>query len=86
MVSVIHLVFQVLELFVLIHVLLSWVPVLDRQHPVVKFIDSVVNPILAPFRRLLWPLTKQIGIDISPILLFFVLGFVERVVISLIIA
>ncbi len=77
--------FQLIELIILIHVILSWVPVIDRHHPVSRFIDSIANPILAPFRQLLWPFTRRIGIDFSPFLALIVLDVIQRMIVPLLV-
>ena len=40
-----------------------------------RFLDSVVNPLLAPFRRFL---PSFGGMDFSPIILFILIGGVQR--------
>jgi len=69
------------ELIILVHVILSWIPIVDRRHPIVRFIDSIADPILAPFRQPLWPYTRRIGIDFSPILALIALDIIQRVLI-----
>jgi len=52
-----------------IWVVLSWIPDL-RFSGFYKFLDRIFIPFLEPFRRIIPPIN---GIDISPILGFFVL-------------
>ena len=53
-------------------VLLSWIPEF-RSSKFYRFLDKVYLPFLEPFRRVIPPIN---GIDISPILGFFVLQLV----------
>lgn len=69
----------VLELYrfiLLAVVLLSWVNP-DPSNPIVRFLRTVTDPVLLPFRRLLMPLTRQIRIDFSPILAFLLIGMLQ---------
>ncbi len=59
---------------VIIRALLSWVNP-DPYNPIVQFIERATEPLLAPFRTLI-P-AHRIGIDISPILVIFLLYFLK---------
>ena len=72
----IPLLFGALQFAILIRVLLSWVPNLDRSNPLVQLLTSVTDPILEPARRLIPPFG---GLDISPILVLFALQLLESV-------
>ena len=67
-------------LIVLARVIISWIPV-NRYHPLVRFINDVTEPLLRPFRAVL-PVGRG-GIDFSPLILFIVLGIVQRIVVGL---
>ena len=58
-----------------IWVLLSWIPDL-RFSGFYRFLDRLFVPFLEPFRRIIPPIN---GIDISPILGFFALQLVVKV-------
>lgn len=70
--------FQALQILVLISVLGSWVPSL-RRAGWYRSIDRIVDPMLAPFRRILPPENLG-GLDISPIFLLLALGFVQNLI------
>ena len=55
-----------------IWVLLSWIPDL-KGSKFYRFLDQLFLPFLEPFRRIIPPIN---GIDISPILAFFVLQLI----------
>ena len=63
----------VLYWLILIRALISWVNP-DPFNPVVQFLQRTTEPILEPIRRLLPPM----GIDISPILAFFAIVFLQQ--------
>ncbi|TDA65725.1 MAG: YggT family protein [Clostridia bacterium] len=78
-VQVIHIIFQMMELLVLVRVVLSWFPV-SRGNILTDFIYEVTEPVLRPFRRWL-----AVGpVDFSPFAAMLVLYLVERVVIQVV--
>jgi YggT family protein len=67
---------------VIAYAVLSWLiafQVVNMRHPIVyrasRFLDSVVTPLLAPFRRFL---PSFGGMDFSPIVLFILIGGIQR--------
>ncbi|HEO63852.1 MAG TPA: YggT family protein [Candidatus Omnitrophica bacterium] len=60
---------------ILIRALISWVNP-DPYNPIVQFLYKVTEPVLAPIRRFL-PFGYGIGIDISPIIAFFLIIFLR---------
>ena len=76
LIRVVDMAFMIFKLLVFARIILSWVR-LDPYHPIVKFIYEMTEPVMGPFRRLI----PSIGmIDISPIVLFLVLDWVQRIV------
>jgi YggT family protein len=73
--DVIDLVFRLYELILVVRVILSWVQY-HSSHPLVIFIHSVTEPLLAPIRKIL-P-TDKIGIDFSPLILLFLLELLKN--------
>ena len=65
---------EILKWLIIIRALLSWVNP-DPYNPIVQFIERTTEPILAPLRRLV-P-AHRLGIDISPILAFLILYFLQ---------
>lgn len=57
-------------------VVISWVQA-DPYNPIVRLIRQLTEPAMAPARRQLWPLTRRIGVDLSPILVLLVLGVIR---------
>jgi YggT family protein len=60
---------------ILIRVLLSWIPNLDRGNPLVQLLHQVTDPVLEPARRIIPPLG---GMDFSPIVVILVLQLLEQ--------
>ena len=57
------------SIVVLAAVVMSWVQA-DRRNPIVQWVYSMTEPVLAPIRRVLPPLG---GLDLSPMVLLVVL-------------
>lgn len=80
---IISWIFNIFFIILFARVLLSWVrvsPYDPTWGPVIRFIHQVTEPFLAPIRRLLPPMG---GIDFSPIILFFLISLVERLIFGL---
>ncbi len=60
---------------IIIRALLSWVNP-DPFNPVVQFLHKATDPVLEPIRRML-PVQLQIGLDISPIIAFLIIIFLQ---------
>ncbi len=61
---------------ILIRVLLSWIPNLNRGNPLVQLLHQITDPILEPARRIIPPLG---GMDFSPIVVILLLQLLEQV-------
>jgi YggT family protein len=60
---------------ILIRVLLSWIPNLNRDNPLVQLLHQITDPVLEPARRIIPPLG---GMDFSPIVVILVLQLLEQ--------
>lgn len=69
---------QLLSWVVIISALLSFF--LDPYHPVRRTLDSVVEPMLAPIRRILPPIG---GFDFSPVVLLVIIQVLANLFTSL---
>lgn len=67
---------------ILVRALISWVNP-DPYNPIVLFLRRTTDPVLEPLRQLLMPLTMQIRIDLSPLLAFFIIIFLQRSLVGL---
>ena len=70
---------EVLKWLVLARVLISWLPMLGihlpPHHSAVQFLYRVTNPILRPLQ----PYGRVGGIDLSPIIAFFLISLVQNI-------
>ena len=73
------MIFKILYFMLVIRIILSWFPV-DPYNSVVTTLYQITDPLLAPFRKI--PL--RIGmIDLSPILAFLALAFLDHFVVGI---
>ena len=80
-IEIVGFVFAFLWIVVLADVIVSWV--LDPFHPVRSFLDSIVQPMLAPIRLLIPSIN---GIDLSPLLLLIALNIAQRLIVGLLVS
>ena len=73
-------VLQIYTFVLLIRILLTWIPNLDPYHPIVQLLFQVTEPVLEPARKLIPPIGM---IDISPIVVFIVLGILQDLLMQL---
>ena len=73
---------DIYTLIILIRVFMSWIRP-NPYHPLVRLIYNVTEPVLEPIRRIIPPI--GMGIDISPIVAFFLIRIIRRVILSLLI-
>ncbi len=76
--TIIQDVILVLTILIIARALISWVPNLDPRNPLVEFLFTVTEPILAPIRSLM----PGMGIDFSPLIAIFLLQIIGRVLLS----
>jgi len=72
---------QLLVLLVIVSVILSYF--MDPYHPIRRAIDSVVEPLLAPIRRIV-PLIGML--DFSPLILIILIQVVSNLIIRFLIS
>ena len=71
---VLLLVLFIVKWSILIAIIASWIAP-GNYHPALALLSQLTEPVLAPARRLLPALG---GLDLSPILVFLILGVIER--------
>lgn len=69
---------QVLTIIIIAHVILSYF--MDPYHPIRAFIDRLVEPLLAPIRRVV-PLVGMF--DFSPYILAILVQLIARILVNL---
>ncbi len=75
--SFLNLLLYLLSLAIIARALISWVP-MDPSNPIVRFLDSITEPILAPLRRVIPPIGGTI--DITPIVALVLLQVLQAVI------
>jgi len=71
---------QLLVLLVIVSIILSYV--MDPYHPIRRGVDSVVEPMLAPIRRVV-PLLG--ALDFSPLVLIILIQLLSNIIVRLLI-
>jgi YggT family protein len=67
---------QILAFAIFARALMSWIPNLRPDHPIVRFLNDITEPILAPLRRVI----PSIGMmDISPLIAMILLSQVGNI-------
>jgi YggT family protein len=79
LIRVVSVAFEVYSWILIIRILLSWIQHNPYQ-PIIRFIYEVTEPYLRIFRRVV---PAYGGIDLSPIIAFFVLRIIEWIVIRI---
>lgn len=74
----IQVLFQVLIFAILIRALISWFPI-GQDSPIIRILDDVTEPILAPLRRVV----PRLGMmDITPIVAMIALQILESMLLQ----
>jgi YggT family protein len=77
LIILINTVQQILVVLVIVSVILSYF--MDPYHPIRRGVDNIVQPMLAPIRRIV-PLVGMF--DFSPLILILLLQFAGRILIA----
>ena len=67
-----------LELLIIAYVILSYV--MDRYHPVRVWVNSIVEPMLMPIRRVVPPIGM---LDLSPMVLLILIQIISNLIIKI---
>lgn len=70
---------SIYEIVIIIRIVLSWVPH-NPYNQTIQFLYKITDPVLDPVRKIIPPFR---GIDFSPIIVFFGLGILRRVLLNL---
>ena len=66
----------VLSMAILFRALLSWIPNLRQDTPIVRFLNDITEPILQPLRRVIPPIGMM---DISPMIAMIALPWIGQI-------
>ena len=75
--TIVNNAFNLLQLIIMVRIFLSWIPH-DPYNQIIKIIYSIADSILIPIRDAV-PI-QGMGFDFSPIIAFFLIGFLKKVV------
>jgi len=78
LISIVQVIFNILTFLVFITVILSYF--LSPYHPIRSFLDRIVNPLLAPIRRIVRPIQ---GLDFSPVILLLLLQLLQYILVRI---
>lgn len=81
-ITAVNLFFQVLTTLILLYCILSWFcPPNSRLYNVYMRMGEVVEPLIAPWRRLTQGLAYRIGLDLAPIIAILALEIVNTLLV-----
>ena len=79
--SIINNGFNLFQMLILIRVVMSWIPH-DSYGQLPQLLHQITEPVLKPIREIL-PV-QSMGFDFSPVIAFFALGFVKKLLLSVV--
>lgn len=81
LITAVHLAAWILSVLLIADILVSYF--LDPFHPIRRSLDSIIQPLLGPIRRVL----PNVGmLDLSPIVLLILIRIVEELLVSILIS
>lgn len=77
----------VIEIALVIRAVLSWIPSIPRNNPIIVLLVQMTEPLLRPIRELIARSSfgRNSMIDISPLILYLLIEVARRVLISILI-
>ena len=79
LIDLVRVAFKIYSVLLIVRILMSWIQP-NPLNPLVRFLRRVTDPVLEPFRQLIPSIG---GLDLSPMVVLFLLQFLERLVIGL---
>lgn len=79
--DILRLLIDVYILIVFVNVILSWVAFSTQNttiRQIYRMTGQLVDPVLQPLRNIMQPMSRNIGIDFSPMVLIFGLLIIDR--------
>ncbi|MCU0474812.1 MAG: YggT family protein [Anaerolineae bacterium] len=75
--SLLSFALSIYSFIMLARILMSWLPNLDPRNPIVRFLYDATEPVLAPVRRAIPPMS---GFDFSPIIVMVAISLIQRLI------
>lgn len=86
LVNLVYWVSQILTYLIIADAILTWIPSVDRNHPAVRMLRRITEPIYRPFRRIIPP-EKTGYLDLSPMIAIFAViiigSLLQRIILGL---
>ncbi|MCB2291960.1 YggT family protein [Clostridium algoriphilum] len=82
MISLINMIFSVLEYAIIIEVILSWVYA-NRTNQYIELLHKVTNPLLQPGRKIQERYFNNTMVDFSPIIALVIIMVLRKIVFSI---
>ena len=78
-VNILNILLQIYSYVIVVRIILSWI--VPPNNSIMQFLVFLTEPILAPIRKLLEPLTRKsaIPLDFSPILALLLISIVSQI-------
>ncbi len=73
--QMIFLILTIFQFILLARVLLSWIPDVDYNNPIIRLLYEVTEPVLRPIRNMIPPTS---GFDLSPLIVFLIISVLLR--------
>lgn len=85
LIYVIWLAAEVVTWLIVIDAVLTFIPSINRRHPIVVLIRSITEPMYRPLRKVIPPVRLgEAGLDFSPLILIIGIRIIAQVLISII--
>lgn len=79
MISLINIIFDVLEYAIIIEVILSWVYT-GRSNQYIELLHKITNPLLEPGKKIQDKYFNNMMVDFSPIIALFIIMILRKIV------
>jgi len=82
-ISAILWVIRIIQYAIFARVIISWIPI-PRDNQIIRLLYQITEPILGPIRNIIQKSAfgRNMMIDFSPIIAFFILGLVQTLVLE----
>jgi YggT family protein len=74
--TTIDLLLTIMSFAILANAILSWMPIDRYNNPLVRILDQIVEPVLAPLRRIVPPVGMM---DITPIVALIIIQVLQAI-------
>ncbi len=85
LIRALDLLLYVIEIALVIRAVLSWIPNISRDNPLIVILNQVTEPVLSPVRAMVEKSSfgRNSMIDISPLIVFLIIEVARRMLMGL---